>query len=253
MAGRSWIRWGLVLGFALGGFFDGILLHQILQWHHLLSLADGSGDLRAQMLWDGYFHALMYLLAVAALLGLWRARGQLPQRPGQRLGALLLMGFGIWHIIDSVLSHWILGIHRIRIDSPDPLIWDLIWFAAFGLGPLAIGWLMFRGLGARPARPGSSTTAVALVGLLASGMAAWSMQPARQQSFTTLVFAPGIRPAGVMDALASADARLIWSDPTMEVVVVAAPDADAWHFYRRGALLVSGSGLPSGCFNWSRV
>lgn len=26
---------GGLLGFALGGFFDGILLHQVLQWHHL--------------------------------------------------------------------------------------------------------------------------------------------------------------------------------------------------------------------------
>lgn len=45
------------LGFALSGFFDGILLHQILQWHHLLSLVEGVGDLAAQVMWDGYFHA----------------------------------------------------------------------------------------------------------------------------------------------------------------------------------------------------
>jgi uncharacterized membrane protein len=31
-----------VLGFAFGGFFDGILLHQVLQWHHLLSLVKGG-------------------------------------------------------------------------------------------------------------------------------------------------------------------------------------------------------------------
>ena len=41
------------LGFALGGFFDGILLHQILQWHHLLSLVPGVTELRMQVLWDG--------------------------------------------------------------------------------------------------------------------------------------------------------------------------------------------------------
>lgn len=28
---------GGCIGFSLGGFFDGILLHQVLQWHHLLS------------------------------------------------------------------------------------------------------------------------------------------------------------------------------------------------------------------------
>jgi uncharacterized membrane protein len=27
----------LLLGIGLGGFFDGIVLHQILQWHHMLS------------------------------------------------------------------------------------------------------------------------------------------------------------------------------------------------------------------------
>ncbi|WP_223252480.1 DUF2243 domain-containing protein [Paracoccus mutanolyticus] len=32
-------------------FFDGILLHQILQWHHLLSLVPGMADLRLQVLW----------------------------------------------------------------------------------------------------------------------------------------------------------------------------------------------------------
>ncbi len=25
-----------ILGLGLGGFFDGIVLHQILQWHHLI-------------------------------------------------------------------------------------------------------------------------------------------------------------------------------------------------------------------------
>ena len=69
-AGRAWAIWGAVLGFALGGFFDGILLHQILQWHHLLSLVPGLEDIRLQILWDGYFHALMYALAALGLFGL---------------------------------------------------------------------------------------------------------------------------------------------------------------------------------------
>ena len=30
---------GIVLGIGLGGFFDGIVLHQILQWHHMLTLS----------------------------------------------------------------------------------------------------------------------------------------------------------------------------------------------------------------------
>jgi uncharacterized membrane protein len=32
---------GILLGIGLGGFVDGILLHQILQWHHMLT-SEGS-------------------------------------------------------------------------------------------------------------------------------------------------------------------------------------------------------------------
>ena len=84
-----WTRWGAVLGFALGGFFDGILLHQILQWHHLLSLVPGMADMRLQVLWDGYFHALMYVIAAVGLVGLGRAH-----KSGQQGGGRALCGGG---------------------------------------------------------------------------------------------------------------------------------------------------------------
>ena len=66
---------GTVLGMALGGFFDGILLHQILQWHHFLSLVPGEGlrDLKNQIIADGAFHVLMYGIAAVGLILLWRA------------------------------------------------------------------------------------------------------------------------------------------------------------------------------------
>ncbi|MGF6227617.1 putative membrane protein [Inquilinus ginsengisoli] len=115
---RSSTKWSVALGFALGGFFDGILLHQILQWHHLLSLVPGIGDLRMQVLWDGYFHALMYVIAAVAIWGLWRVHLTVTGRP---LFGAVLIGFGLWHVVDAVLAHWVLGIHRIRIDSASPL------------------------------------------------------------------------------------------------------------------------------------
>jgi uncharacterized membrane protein len=30
---------GVLIGFGVGGFVDGIVLHQILQWHHMLTSA----------------------------------------------------------------------------------------------------------------------------------------------------------------------------------------------------------------------
>jgi Predicted membrane protein (DUF2243) len=50
-----------IMGLGLGGFIDGIVLHQILQWHHMLT---DTGDhpsntvagLEANTLADGFFH-----------------------------------------------------------------------------------------------------------------------------------------------------------------------------------------------------
>ncbi|WP_121118832.1 DUF2243 domain-containing protein [Croceibacterium ferulae] len=244
-------RSALILGFALGGFFDGILLHQILQWHHLLSLVPGVDTLRAQVLWDGYFHGLMYVIAAIGLWGLWRARNHGRMVSGRVILGALLAGFGLWHSVDAVLSHWVLGIHRIRIDSPDPLLWDLLWLFGFGLVPLAFGWLLLRGGGTRGGRRGA-TIAVAVASLVTAGLAAWSLRPPIDQRFTTVVFAPGVDAGLAMAAVRSADARIVWSDPRMAVLVLDVRPAERLGFYRNGALLVSGSGVPSGCFGWSK-
>ena len=251
MSVRHWTGWGIALGVALGGFFDGILLHQILQWHHLLSLVPAVETLRAQVLWDGYFHALMYVIAIGALWRLWRARRQKGPQPARTLGAALLLGFGLWHVADSILSHWVLGIHRIRVDSPNPLLWDLIWFVAFGLIPLGTGWLLLR----RPGSGGdrrSATTALLAVGLVTAAMGAWSLRPPDEQQYTTVVFAPWVGPADAMNAIVDNGGRLVWTDPNLAVTVVAVPAANRLNFYTRGALLVSGTGQPAGCFSWVR-
>jgi uncharacterized membrane protein len=245
MFSKPWKMSATALGFALGGFFDDILLHQILQWHHLLSLVPGMADLRLQMLWDGYFHALMYVVAAVALAGLWRAR----DLAGPLAGPLLI-GFGLWHIVDSILSHWLLGIHRIRIDSDQVLMWDLIWFAAFGLVPLLIGW---RVHGAAVPRSRPSTFLMVLVGAATVLAGGWSLRAPADQPFTTIAFRLDHGPDRVYAALHALDARLVWANPALGVVVVSVLPSRRWEFYRHGALLVSGAGVPAGCFGWSAV
>jgi uncharacterized membrane protein len=135
----------LLVGFALGGFFDGIVLHQILQWHHLLSgLPDPEGsNLPFQILADGLFHLVMYIVAVtgAVLLVAARASGA-PVAPTSTILRMALIGFGVWHVIDALLSHWLLGLHRIRMDSASPIVWDVAWLAVFGLLPLLFAAVM---------------------------------------------------------------------------------------------------------------
>ena len=137
---------GYLLGFSLGGLFEGILLHQILQWHHvLLGLRLGAlQHTRVQILVDGLFHLLMCLIAAAGVWSLWRGRHATDLLAGRTLLSHAMIGFGAWNVADALIAHWFTGIHRIRMDSPNPLAWDLLWLALFGLVPLIAGLLLSR-------------------------------------------------------------------------------------------------------------
>ncbi|MFC0199137.1 DUF2243 domain-containing protein [Paracoccus rhizosphaerae] len=248
MQHRRTIWAAATLGFALSGFFDGILLHQILQWHHLLSLVPGIDNIRSQILWDGWFHAAMYVISLIGLIGLWRLRG----RPGltpRRVAGAMLAGFGTWHAVDAVLSHWLLGIHRIRLDSDWPILWDLGWLAVFGILPLAGGILLLRHA---PAGPGKGPGLVALLALLAVGAGSWALRPPPGLRSTAVVFSRSVAPDQMTDSLTQAGASILWADAVSRVAIVDLPPGRGIRLYAQGALMVAGSGLPAGCFSWSR-
>lgn len=80
------LRAAVALGIGFGGLFDGIVFHQILQWHHMLSTPappDPIDALRLNTLADGIFHGAVWLGAVAGVWLLVRARIP-PQRSGCR-------------------------------------------------------------------------------------------------------------------------------------------------------------------------
>lgn len=240
-----------VLGFALGGFFDGILLHQVLQWHHLLSLVPGEGvqDPRVQILADGAFHVLMYLVAAGGLWLLWRSRQDAVQ-PGAGASLVVggLLGFAVWNLVDAVAFHWLLGIHRIRIDTASPLAWDLGWLIAFGLVPALLALAAWRR--ARSGSGGSGAAAAVVLVVATAGGGAWALRPSDSE-FTTVLFPGTMDPAAVMEAVASVDARLVASDPSAQLVVLRLDkQQDRWRLYGRGALIVGGASAAA-CANWS--
>lgn len=249
----SWAA--LLLGFGLGGFFDGILLHQILQWHHLLSAvrAGALADLRGQVVADGVFHALMYAVASA---GLWlasaaRAEFQAPRAP-RLFAAFFFVGFGAWHVVDAVLSHWLTGIHHIRMDVPDPVLWDVLWLAVFGLLPLVAGLEIRRGRRRHgpPEKPASALPA-ALIGATVIAAAASAWTPGSGTRAVSIALRPGASLGRMLVSLSETDARLVWVDPAGSVVVVQpGKDPRLLRLYREGALYVSGTLLPSGCSAW---
>jgi uncharacterized membrane protein len=138
------------MGIGLGGFVDGIVLHQILQWHHMLTGANGGkssktvAGLEANTVADGLFHMATWLLVVVATaitIRLWQ-RGELAPPWRVHVG-MLLAGWGAFNLVEGLVDHQILGIHHVRDDLGAPLGWDL-GFLAFGVALIAVGLALAR-------------------------------------------------------------------------------------------------------------
>ncbi len=140
---------GILLGLGLGGFFDGIVLHQILQWHHMVSAvhpATTVENLKLNTFWDGIFHAGTYGFVVAGLLVLWHhARRRHFTWSGRLVAGTLLIGFGAFNCVEGLINHQLLGLHHVNETVPvaERVYWDIA-FLAWGAAMVAAGWLLTR-------------------------------------------------------------------------------------------------------------
>jgi uncharacterized membrane protein len=137
---------GVLLGTGLGGFLDGILLHQILQWHNMLSSQLPPTDLvamKVNMFWDGLFHAFTWLVTVVGLALLWRAgkRPEVPWSTRTFVGSLSL-GWGAFNVVEGLIDHQWLGIHHVH-PGAGQLAWD-VGFLLFGALLVVVGWVLIR-------------------------------------------------------------------------------------------------------------
>jgi uncharacterized membrane protein len=136
---------GIILGIGLGGFFDGIFLHQLLQWHHMFSsqiTVDTVQGLQMNTLGDGGFHTITWL---AVLLGLYILYSRVTEARREVWGsavlwAWILVGWGLFNVVEGTIDHQILGLHHVR-SGPYQLWWDM-GFLAFGALLIGIGWMI---------------------------------------------------------------------------------------------------------------
>ncbi|VWX56224.1 conserved membrane hypothetical protein [Burkholderiales bacterium 8X] len=260
-------RWGaILLGVALSGFFDGILLHQVLQWHHLLS---GIEDPEVQridrlILADGLFHVLMYLIAAAGLWLLWRGRAALSGFVlGQRVPAWMLLGFGLWNLVDVVGFHWLAGIHRLRMDSPRPWLWDTLWLVAFGLLPMvaAARWLRRREVAppsasaaSRKKRSRAGAAAWAAIAVLVASAGFVSGRPPADVSTMLVFYPPGVPGATILRGIEAVDARILWVNASGTVWALdLPPGASTDGLSRQGAWFSSRFAGLASCAAWTRA
>jgi uncharacterized membrane protein len=136
----------VVLGVGLGGFADGILLHQIAQWHNMGSAVVPPVTMDAMsrnMTWDGLFHVATWIIT---LIGVFMLRSE--EQAGPRVGTpanfvgQMLLGWGAFNVLEGVANHHLLGVHHVR-DIPEHVpMYDWLFLLIGGLGFLAIGALM---------------------------------------------------------------------------------------------------------------
>jgi uncharacterized membrane protein len=134
-------RAAVVLGLGIGGFIDGIVIHQLLGWHHVLSgwyPPDTEEHLHLNMIGDGLFHLFCLVLVVTGVVLLNRA-GPLAARV---LWGGLVLGWGLFNVVEGVVDHLVLGVHHVR-HGPGELVWDL-GFLVFGAALVAGGALLGR-------------------------------------------------------------------------------------------------------------
>lgn len=124
---------GILIGIGMGGFVDGILFHQILQLHNMLSnvvLRDSLVHEQINMFWDGLFHAFTWCMTALGILLFWRAAHSARAVPAAKgfFGSLLL-GWGLFNGIEGLIDHQLLQLHHVY-QNGNHLLWDMVFLLA---------------------------------------------------------------------------------------------------------------------------
>lgn len=137
----------LLIGVGMGGFVDGIALHQVAQWHNMLSaqIPPHTMDaMKTNMVADGWFHAAMWLVTLAGIFWLFAAAKANDPLPSTRsFVGYLLLGWGAFNLIEGLIDHHILELHHVR-DLPQHVpFYDWAFLLIGGVLLIALGWGWF--------------------------------------------------------------------------------------------------------------
>ena len=135
---------GFVLGVGLGGFVDGIVLHQFMQWHNMLSSVVPPVTMermRVNMLWDGLFHAAMWLVAFIGVWMLWADRQASAQTP-RVLSGQMMLGWGLFNLVEGVIDHHLLNLHHVKDLPVHVRAYDWAFLLVGGVLMTIVGWAL---------------------------------------------------------------------------------------------------------------
>jgi uncharacterized membrane protein len=134
-----------MLGIGMGGFFDGILLHQILQVHAMLSAhlpLNTMANMKTNMTADGIFHAVTWIATLVGVALLWNTLNRhINTRPsGVGLVGYMLAGWGWFNLVEGIIDHHILNLHHV-VQALGQSAYDWM-FLASGLVLIVVGHML---------------------------------------------------------------------------------------------------------------
>ncbi|WP_207535147.1 DUF2243 domain-containing protein [Desertivirga arenae] len=137
----------IVTGIGLGGFVDGIVLHQMLQWHEMISYRLPPATLlnkSVNMFWDGIFHLFCFIVVLIGIILLWKLqfRNHI-NKSGKLLIGGILSGWALFNLVEGIIDHQLLKLHNVREISPNPELWNISFLVAF-IVMLLIGIFLIR-------------------------------------------------------------------------------------------------------------
>ena len=131
---------GLILGLGLLGAIDGIVFHQLLQWHHMVL----SDNIQLEIFTDGLFTALFSAKLLWGGVKIFQdaRKNQLGTSWRIFLGGIFIGG-GAFNLVEGIVDHHILQVHRVKPLAENPLMYDLA-FLAIGALLVVIGFMIKR-------------------------------------------------------------------------------------------------------------
>ncbi|OES43431.1 DUF2243 domain-containing protein [Domibacillus iocasae] len=112
---------GFLFGIGFIAFFDEMVFHQLLHWHHFYDKSTTGIGLVS----DGFFHAFSWLATVGGLFLFADLRRRHALWLKRWFGGVLL-GAGVFQLYDGTIQHKLMGIHQIRYVE-NILPYDLTW------------------------------------------------------------------------------------------------------------------------------
>jgi uncharacterized membrane protein len=153
-AGPRSVLAGIIIGIGMGGFVDGILFHQIMQWHNMGSSVlppTTMSAMRQNMIWDGEFHAAVWVITLIGIyLLLAHARGGARLPSTRSFTGQLLLGFGFFNVVEGIIDHHLLNLHHVRDLPVHVPMYDWLFLAVAGVGFVLAGAALARSTLAAP-------------------------------------------------------------------------------------------------------